>query len=70
MAISRLYATWPGQIFILPHMGFGKAVQMQTILDRHPNVVVTLSKKEKDQLSMSDEKTKKIGRAVIGSASV
>lgn len=62
---SRLYAAWPEQIFIIPHMGFGKAAQMRAILERHPNVVVTLSKKEKDQRSMSAEKTRKIGRAVI-----
>lgn len=62
---SRLYASWPEQVFIIPHMGFGKAAQMRAILERHPNVVVTLSKKEKDQRSMTAEKTRKIGRAVI-----
>ena len=44
--MNALYAEFPKQIFIWPHLGFGSAVQAETVLASHANVIATLSKKE------------------------
>jgi hypothetical protein len=54
-AMHKLYADWPEQTFIIPHMAFGSPAQVRTILDSHPNVVMTISKKAEPQTALSDE---------------
>ena len=51
---SKLYAEHPSTQFIIPHMGFGSVDQVDKILTRHPNVYMTISKKEKKGTSLSD----------------
>ncbi|MGB0723504.1 MAG: amidohydrolase family protein [Gammaproteobacteria bacterium] len=54
-AFSRLYARWPEQVFIIPHMAFGSLAQVEEILSSHPNVMMTLSKKERRINFFSDK---------------
>ena len=54
-SFDALYAAFPGVTFIWPHAGFGTAEQVQTVLASRPNVVVTLSKKERDPDSLKDK---------------
>ena len=51
---SKLYDAYPKQLFIIPHMAFGSPQQVETILSRHPNVYMTLSKKLKTKEGFSD----------------
>ncbi len=44
--MSAMFARDRGQIFIIPHMAFGSIAQAREILDTHPNVYLTISKKE------------------------
>ncbi|MGB0712678.1 MAG: amidohydrolase family protein [Gammaproteobacteria bacterium] len=46
-AFEQLYKRWPDQLFIIPHMAFGSVEQVEDILSSHPNVMMTLSKKER-----------------------
>jgi len=46
-AFDQLYKRWPDQLFIIPHMAFGSLEQVEDILSKHPNVMMTLSKKER-----------------------
>jgi len=65
---DALYARFPGLTFIWPHAGFASAEQVNTVLSTHPNVVITLSKKESNQRSLSsDEKAELLGGAVVDS---
>jgi len=65
---DALYARYRDVVFIWPHGGFGSAEQVRQVLAAHPNVVVTLSKREKAQRSLSSEdKAGKLGPAVIDS---
>ena len=62
----RLYGEFPKQIFIWPHAGFGSAVQVAEVLAAHANVVVTLSKKEESNTSLSDgSKAGRLGEALV-----
>lgn len=64
--VSQLYARFPAQTFIWPHVGFAHVAQVDEVLSRHSNVVATLSKKEQDQRAMSDnEKAAQLGPAII-----
>ncbi len=49
-----LYSAWPNQIFLLPHMGFASAAQMDEFLGRHPNLYALMSKKERRMNDFSD----------------
>ncbi len=40
-----LYAAWPNQVFILPHMGFATAKTIDDFMSRHPNLHALTSKK-------------------------
>ena len=51
---SKMYAEHPSIQFIIPHMGFGRVDQVDEILTRHPNVYMTISKKEKKGTKLSD----------------
>ena len=35
---DRLYASWPGQIFVLPSLAYGSPEKAEAILSAHPNV--------------------------------
>jgi hypothetical protein len=62
----QLYEKYPTLTFIWPHAGFGSAVQAETVLSQHANVMLTLSKLEKDQRSLSsEEKTEQLGGAIV-----
>ncbi|MDY7000314.1 MAG: amidohydrolase family protein [Thermodesulfobacteriota bacterium] len=60
----KLYAAWPDQIFIVPHCGFSSAAQAGEILDAHPNVVMTITKKDRTVNDFSSSKK----QGLIGSA--
>jgi hypothetical protein len=63
---DKLYRAHPNQVFILPHMGFGKADQVRTLLETHPNLYMTMSKKDQDRTSYSDPgKTAKVGGSMV-----
>jgi hypothetical protein len=63
---DALYTHFPGVTFIWPHAGFSSAEQVKTVLSTHPNVVITLSKKETDQRSLSsEEKAELLGDAIV-----
>jgi len=65
-AFDALYAAFPEVIFIWPHAGFGSAAQVDTVLGARPNVVATLSKKEKLELSLSDKDLQEtLGEAAV-----
>lgn len=67
-AFDALYSRFPKLTFIWPHAGFASADQVRTVLSSHANVVVTLSKKEKDQGAMSsEEKAEMLGGAIVDS---
>ena len=51
---SKLYAEHPSTQFIIPHMGFGSVDQVDEILTKHPNVYMTISKKEARRTMLSD----------------
>jgi len=53
-AFDALYAAFPDVTFIWPHGGFGTAQQVETVVAARSNVMVTLSKKEKDLHDLSD----------------
>jgi predicted TIM-barrel fold metal-dependent hydrolase len=53
-AFDALYAAFPDVTFIWPHAGFGSAAQVETVVAARPNVMVTLSKKEKNVHDLSD----------------
>ena len=61
-----LYARFPEVTFIWPHAGFASPEQVVTVLAAHPNVMATLSKKEKPQRSLSsEEKSEMLGEPVV-----
>jgi amidohydrolase family protein len=63
---DALYARFPGVTFIWPHAGFASYEQVAKVLSSHPNVVVTLSKKEKAPGSISsEEKREMLGEPVV-----
>lgn len=65
-AFHQLYEKFPNLTFIWPHAGFGSAVQAENVLSQHANVMITLSKLEKDQRSLSsEEKTEQLGGAIV-----
>lgn len=65
-ALHHLYEKFPSLTFIWPHAGYGSAVQAETVLSQHPNVMITLSKLEKDQRAMSsEEKAEQLGGAIV-----
>jgi len=67
-AFHALYARFPGVIFIWPHAGFASHEQVSTVLSAHPNVMVTLSKKEKEKHSLSNPgKAEALGEPVTDS---
>jgi len=51
---DKLYGQFPDQIFVWPHVGFANAQQATTVLEAHPNVWATLSKKEKAGENLAD----------------
>jgi len=62
----KLYEEFPQQIFILPHAGLGSAEQLAYIMQLHPNVWATLSKREHGSSSLRDEdKAEDVGPSVI-----
>lgn len=64
-----LFAAWPKQIFIVPHMAFGSPTQVAEFMDRHPNVYMTLSKKDRTMGDFSDsEKQSAIGAPLLRGA--
>jgi hypothetical protein len=65
-AFHALYSRFPKVTFIWPHAGFAASDQVAMVLASHDNVVVTLSKKEKPQTSMSSaEKAEELGGPVV-----
>ena len=63
---DTLYATYPDQIFIWPHLGFGTAAQVAAVLEAHPNVWGTVSKRERtNDIFVDAQKEGAIGGAVI-----
>lgn len=63
---DALYRASPRQVFILPHMAFGSAAQVRTMMERHPNLHMTISKEDKGQRSLSDpSKADRLGGAII-----
>src|SRR5262249_22457451 len=64
--MRALYARFPKLTFVWPHAGFGSPEQVETVLSASPNVVITLSKKEMEQASLSDEeKSDALGGPVV-----
>lgn len=62
----QLYEKFPSITFIWPHAGFGSAPQAEIVLAQHANVMITLSKLEKDQSSLSnEEKAEQLGGAIV-----
>jgi hypothetical protein len=59
-AFHELYSRFPRVTFIWPHAGFASADQVRTVLSSHANVVVTLSKKEKDPDGVADEEKREM----------
>jgi len=53
--ISAMFARDREQIFIVPHMAFGSIAQAREILDTHPNVYLTISKKEETLKDLDPE---------------
>jgi hypothetical protein len=65
-AFHALYSRFPKLTFIWPHAGFASADQVRTVLSSHANVIVTLSKKEKDPGGLSSElKSDVLGGAIV-----
>lgn len=65
-AFDALYRRYPKLTFIWPHAGFASSVQVAAVMAAHSNVVVTLSKKERPQTSLSsEEKAETLGEAVV-----
>ena len=63
---SKIYSEHRDIIFIIPHMAFGHPNQVDEILSLHPNVYMTISKKEKDKRAYSDVvKASKLGPGFI-----
>lgn len=61
-----LYSRYPRVTFIWPHAGFGSADQVRSVLSANANVVVTLSKKEKNPSGLSSEqKGETLGGAIV-----
>jgi len=61
-----LYSRFPKIIFIWPHAGFASADQVGAVLSSHANVMITLSKKEKDQQALSsEEKEIMLGESIV-----
>lgn len=64
--VHQLYEKFPTIAFNWPHAGFGSAAQAEIVLSQHANVMITLSKLEKDQRSLSsEEKSEQLGGAVV-----
>ncbi len=64
----RLFAQWPDQTFIIPHMAFATPEQVTELLSRHPNVYMTISKKERAMKGFSDaDKADAIGSSLVDS---
>ncbi len=49
-----LYEAYPDQIFIVPHMGFAGADTVREFMERHPNLYMTISKRERDRNMLQD----------------
>ena len=63
---SHLYSSHPNIKFIIPHMAFGTREQVNLILSMHPNVYMTISKKEKNVSGYSDmNKLSKLGSGFL-----
>ena len=63
---DTLYATYPDQIFIWPHLGFGTAAQVAAVLEAHPNVWGTVSKRERaNDIFVDAQKAGAIGGAAV-----
>jgi len=68
---SKIYSEYRDIKFIIPHMAFGHPYQVEKILSAHPNVYMTISKKEKDQRSYSDRmKASKLGPGFLDSSKI
>lgn len=68
---SRVYSHYPNVKFIIPHMAFGSPKQVDTILSNHPNVYMTISKKDKDKGGYSDvSKSSKLGSGFLDNEGV
>jgi hypothetical protein len=66
-AMSAIYSASPQVTFIWPHGGFGSADQVRTVIQGHPNVVVTLSKRIGDARATlrNAQQASKLGDPVI-----
>jgi predicted TIM-barrel fold metal-dependent hydrolase len=61
-----LYSAWPNQTFLLPHMGFASPETVGNFMDRHPNLYLLTSKKERYMGNYSDpDKQAAIGSAML-----
>ena len=61
-----LYSAWPDQVFLLPHMGFASAAQLDEFMSRHPNLYALTSKKERLMGNFSDpDKLAKTGGSML-----
>ena len=68
---SKIYLEYRNLKFIIPHMAFAHPHQVEKILSVHPNVYMTISKKEKDQRSYSDrKKASKLGPGFLDSSKI
>jgi hypothetical protein len=69
--MSELYAKHPKATFVWPHAGFASVEQVRMVVDKHPNVMVLLSKNEtrpKDKEKMmqtSQEKKDALSTGVV-----
>jgi predicted TIM-barrel fold metal-dependent hydrolase len=72
-AFHALYTRFPAVTFIWPHAGFASHEQVATVVSSHDNVMVTLSKKEKEKSPgslSSEEKREMLGEAVVDDCDV
>lgn len=68
---NALYSRFSKILFIWPHAGFASADQVNTVLSSHTNVMITLSKKEKDQQALSsEEKEEMLGGSIVDSCGI
>lgn len=54
-AMAALYSAHSDIVFIWPHVGFASPAQAEDVLTAHPNVVATLSKRERTDQGLSDD---------------
>ncbi len=65
---KNLFRTYPDQIFVIPHFGFGDAGQVRKVLEENANVVFTFSKRlERYDVFRDPSINALIGHSIVGS---